>query len=907
MAQYMPPEALGFLPHRETTELWLLLQAQIEVMLQHGLDYVGLSTDLKRAFNNIGRPQVFLVAEQIGLPRQLLRPWQKFLDQFVRRFDIQGCLGHPMSSNSGFPEGCPLSIVAMLNVNWCYHVYMKAFCPRVTSYSFVDNLTLAAKEALVVAQAYFALSEICRLFGLDTDADKTYVWALTRISRDLISQLNFPCLTDASELGGAMTFGRSRRTRLLRQRGQLLQPKWLKLRRSLAPGPQKLSVVSKVFWPKAFHGSSNVVVADNYAAELRKDAVKALKWNGAGVNPMLRLSLSDDAQADPGFYQIQLCIATFRRMLLKSMDLLPMWHAWFLRFDGHFLPGPFSRLLQCLSTIGWSIQQPPMVLDHEGHTWNLMLMDCKTLRFLLEDAWLQQVAYQAKHKTMEGLNGIDGFLTRLDCHNMNPLERSRLSALHSGAFMTNYEHAKFDAEKTPMCTMCSCEDDRQHWLRCPRFRRLRDDIPNWQPDNLQLPPCTLNHLLAPRQPCLVQWRDTLYRLQKGTFSFQVFPPKNGFHHLFLDGSCYNAKYHMLNLASWAVVNATTGQVVATAPLSGITQTIDRAELTALVAALAWSMGTELGLGLWIDSESTVRVAEFIQLHDQLPEGVANMDLWMEVLQALRDRGNAPTLFRWIPSHMRSDAAEDAYEDWVIHWNAVVDEVANFTNRDRPEELWRLHERAIACLDGWALRLRQLRLFYFSVAEEGIKRGDETVIAVPDDSTDDEGWLWISWEDSLPINWQVQCQHSHCKMPGSFLVQVVQWICAAERLEGSVQNVSDVELVFAFLQDTAFSFPFSLDSSLGLTMRTPNSLFQKPTLAMMLRPVQAALACLHQMFPSVVMRTEPRPRAHLGLYMKFAGVRLSFPTQLWQTVQLKVQGFTATRAVRRAADIARPAC
>ena len=281
MAQYMPPEALGFLPHRETTELWLLLQAQIEVMLQHGLDYVGLSTDLKRAFNNIGRPQVFLVAEQIGLPRQLLRPWQKFLDQFVRRFDIQGCLGHPMSSNSGFPEGCPLSIVAMLNVNWCYHVYMKAFCPRVTSYSFVDNLTLAAKEALVVAQAYFALREICRLFGLDTDADKTYVWALTRISRDLISQLNFPCLTDASELGGAMTFGRSRRTRLLRQRGQLLQPKWLKLRRSLAPGPQKLSVVSKVFWPKAFHGSSNVVVADNYAAELRKDVCQGfeVEWS----------------------------------------------------------------------------------------------------------------------------------------------------------------------------------------------------------------------------------------------------------------------------------------------------------------------------------------------------------------------------------------------------------------------------------------------------------------------------------------------------------------------------------------------------------------------------------------------------------------------------------------------------
>ena len=107
-----------------------------------------------------------------------------------------------ISSNSGFPEGCPLSILAMLNVNWCYHAYMKHFCPRVTSYSFVDNLTLAAREALDVIQAYFALRTICALFGLETDDGKTYVWALTKPARDCLAQLGFPCQTDACELGG---------------------------------------------------------------------------------------------------------------------------------------------------------------------------------------------------------------------------------------------------------------------------------------------------------------------------------------------------------------------------------------------------------------------------------------------------------------------------------------------------------------------------------------------------------------------------------------------------------------------------------------------------------------------------------------------------------------------------------
>lgn len=90
------------------------------------------------------------------------------------------------------------------------------------------------------------------------------------------------------------------------------------------------------------------------------------------------------------------------------------------------------------------------------------------------------------------------------------------------------------------------------------------------------------------------------------------------------------------------------------------------------------------------------------------------------------------------------------------------------------------------------------------------------------------------------------------------------------------------------------------------MRCPDSLFQQPTLAMMLRPVQYALAELHKLFPHVVMQTVPLNRVSLGLYKKFAGLRIHIPDDLWSLVQSRVQSFTATRAVRRACDLARPA-
>ena len=525
MCEWIPAEALGFLPHRETTEVWLVLQAHIETMLTTGHSFCGMSTDLQRAFNCIGRRQVFMIAERLGIPGKLLKPWKRFLDTFTRRFEIRGTVGPPMASTSGFPEGCPLSIVAMLCVNWSYHVYMKAFAPAVTAYSFVDNLTLASLDPALVARAFFALKCICNLFGLSTDDSKTYVWGTTPRARKLLSQLGFACLLDASELGGSMTFGAAIRNRELRKRGAGLTHKWERLKRSMAPLPQKLTILPKVFWPKALYGSMNCLISDQYVHGLRTQATKALKLNGAGANSLLRLSLSDDMNNDPGFFQLHLCLQTFQRMLRKSDDLVHLWKVRMECFDGGLKPGPFSRLLQCLQTIGWSVLDPPWIHDHEQRTWNLALLDHTTLLSFLQDAWLQYVASTIKRKTMCDLTGLDGPLTLWNTKRMLPLHRSLLSALHSGAFLSAHEQSRFDDEQTPFCTLCGCEDDRQHWLQCPRFANLRANIPGWHVDNGELPDCLVNHLLMPRLPLAVQWRRALWTLEDCAQHFCLHPPQ----------------------------------------------------------------------------------------------------------------------------------------------------------------------------------------------------------------------------------------------------------------------------------------------------------------------------------------------------------------------------------------------
>ena len=194
-------------------------------------------------------------------------------------------------------------------------------------------------------------------------------------------------------------------------------------------------------------------MADGYALELRRQAVKAFKAIGAGSNPLLKLSLSDDIANDLGFYQRQLCLRTFQRMLRKSPDLLVMWRIRMNGFDGKLLPGPFSRMLPLLAGVGCMITEPPFIMDHEQCTWNLMTLDGKTLQAILADAWLQYAGTTIQRHSMTGLLRIDGYLTLLHAQRLPSLQRTLLSALHSGAFMTSAEHSRYDEEKIPFCQL----------------------------------------------------------------------------------------------------------------------------------------------------------------------------------------------------------------------------------------------------------------------------------------------------------------------------------------------------------------------------------------------------------------------------------------------------------------------
>ena len=170
---FLPNGEFGFLPNRETGQYWLGLQASVEHMLQLGLDFTGLSTDLRRAFNTISRPLTAALGAHMGVTDSIMIPWQSFLRTCRRRFQLGNTVSSPAYSSIGVPEGDSLSVFAMIQLDAAFHKFMQVFAPGVRSLSYVDNLALTASCSSDLAQGWVTLESFFELWGMSTDPKKT--------------------------------------------------------------------------------------------------------------------------------------------------------------------------------------------------------------------------------------------------------------------------------------------------------------------------------------------------------------------------------------------------------------------------------------------------------------------------------------------------------------------------------------------------------------------------------------------------------------------------------------------------------------------------------------------------------------------------------------------------------------
>lgn len=266
--------------------------------LNHG-QLTGWVIDLIKAFNMLPRTPIMHFMSILQVAPQIMLAWGTALVSMERRFKLHNCVGPPLRSSTGYPEGCALSVTAMLAHNLVSHMFLKLRHPSVTLWSYVDNIESTAPGAADALQALNTFQDLSELMDVAIDTNKSYSWSVDATQRKHLRDSHQVTKLSARDLGGHVQYSKVVTNCTVTQRCEDIKPLWGRLARSLAPYLQKVRALTSKAWPSCLHGVASVHLADDHFDRLRTGALQGLGEHSSGTSPLIHLSLVEGPMADP--------------------------------------------------------------------------------------------------------------------------------------------------------------------------------------------------------------------------------------------------------------------------------------------------------------------------------------------------------------------------------------------------------------------------------------------------------------------------------------------------------------------------------------------------------------------------------------------------------------------------------
>eukprot|EP00435_Cladocopium_sp_Y103_P015415 s3974_g3.t1 len=709
-----PAGLCGSRPHRSATSIWWRIAAEIEASIQSGQPLSGFVTDVVKAFNMLARPVVYACAIHLGLPLEFVRTWHRAISCIERHFIVDGSCSSSVPACTGYPEGDPLSVCAMVLTNIALHHMVEAEVVGTQVVSFVDNWETQSTCVEVTNRTYAAMERFAAMIDVQLDSKKSYFWATQSQDRKFLTSSGRKVCHHSADLGGHVNYTRKLTNYTVRSRLAKIRAFWSQLYRSPAPQDQKIRAITTVAWPRCLHGVAGVALGVEHLAKLRSAVMQCMQWNKKGASPILQ-SLLMPPRSDPGFYVFQETILAFRDHCVPD-TVFPVLTSLVTNPPRHFDPGPAGVFLSRLHQLNWQWSGDGFVVDHEGFLWNILDAPIQLVRARLISAWAAMMgSLMETRQEFKGLTRVDVATSKATQAMFAVDGVGLLRTAMNGTFYTR--NKQIHAGKIPdkYCPYCECEDSVPHRVfDCQGFSDLRAQVApaTWEYLRRQ-PECTYLHGWFVEGVADRQFRQSLLTIPDTTGLFTPDLELPEVVHLFTDGSCTSPQRPAARLATWAVSAAVLPDLsfapVAAGGVVGLFHTTQRAEITSAIAAFRYGIYASKPFWIWTDNDNVYkRIRAFASGAKGPPSSRKNdHDLWTR-LHSLVMRAVSLGFFQRVmkvASHQQMEVS-DVIERWAFAGNNHADQLAADARHHLPSAVhwarialeYELGQRTQACQD-----------------------------------------------------------------------------------------------------------------------------------------------------------------------------------------------------------------
>jgi ribonuclease HI len=786
----LPPGLAGSRPNKYAGQIWGGLLWEIESAYDVASDLGGVIADIQKAFNHLPRLAVMEICAHVGLPCSLLLGWTGALVGMTRRFQIRDHMTEALRSCTGVPEGCALSCVAMMIIDWTLHAWFHYMMPLARPLTYVDDWQVVTTDSSQLGAIMDHLVEIAGMFDLLLDERKTFTWSITSAGRTHARQCGFAVVSKTRNLGAHVQFARQHTNSVQVERVKTLQALWIRLRLSASPYRQKLRAILMSAWPKGLHAIAATTLSSQWFQTLRAGAVKGLNVDGAGCNAHLHMGLVEYPTHDPQFWSI-LQTFWFARDCGDAEqveDTLSTLVAGRSNVPDNSIS---STLLARLQTLGWHVLQNGQVCDQFGG-FSIFEVSKQELEFRASLAWQRVVAAEVQHrKGFSDLHRVDPAHVRSWLKMLPTSDKALFHKVLNGSHFTQDVVSFSQPGVGPECIYCGSTDSRFHrFWQCEFFQAQREEFP---PALWQLIP-TLPEVLTSfgwslKPDTATAWLTLLAQVQIHS------PPRflaaeDGVVNLFTDGSCLFQHDSDCRFAAWSVVYAPADalttescRIVDVGPLPGLLQSAYRAEVFAILRALECCHAGVTKVCLWTDCAAVVkRLRKCIAGYVPKPN-CPHADLWISIFHLINQFpfGNVG-VFK-VAAHRCEQTATTAVEEWCFRNNNLADRAAVRANFSRPFSFWQLLHEHLKALQFSRDVSRHVQHVQLAISRAQVRYCDEvaqpTVLVQPDPVP---AWTAVVQFETLPaaaVRWY-----------GTTLVRLLlSWF-----LQGIDPGVSDVRWV-----------------------------------------------------------------------------------------------------------------